>query len=60
MPENIHLCLTDLIDQDLTSHEYFNTLPDSVRQVLLQDDEIRSFEELQQRAEALKQREKLL
>lgn len=41
-----HLCLTDLLDQDLTANEYYQTLPNFIRQQL-QDVEISSFEELQ-------------
>lgn len=41
-----HVCLTELIDQDLTANEYYQTLPESIRQQL-RDVEITSFEELQ-------------
>lgn len=54
MPDYVHLCLSDLLDQDLTSQEFFNTLPTSVRQKLLQEDEARTFGELQERAAKLK------
>ena len=53
MSEYIHLCLTDLLDQDLSSQEYFNTLPDAVRNRLLARDEVRTFAELQQEAQKL-------
>ena len=53
MSEYIHLCLTDLLDQDLSSHEYFNTLPDNVRSRLLAKDEVRTFGELQNEAQRL-------
>ena len=52
--EYTYLCLTDLLDQDLSSNEYFNTLPNSVRQKLLQDDEVNTFEDLQHQAAILK------
>lgn len=53
MSEYIHLCLTDLLDQDLSSKEYFNTLPDDIRNDLLSRDEVRTFEELQTEARRL-------
>lgn len=43
-----HLCLTDLLDRDMTSQEYFNALPGDTRRALLAMDEIRTFEELQE------------
>lgn len=46
MPENIHLCLSDLLDQDVSSNEFFNTLSPNLQKILLEKD-IRSFEELQ-------------
>lgn len=54
MWEDVHLCLSDLLDQDVTSQEYFNTLPGNVRKALLERDEARTFGELQQQAEKLK------
>ena len=53
MSESVHLCLTDLLDQDLSSQEFFNALPLRVRQQLLVE-EISTFEELQDRASVLK------
>lgn len=53
MPDNIHLCLSDLLDQDVSSNEFFNTLSPNVQKRLLQKD-IRSFEELQKCAKAYK------
>lgn len=41
----IHLCLSDLIDQDLSAYEYYQSLPRST-QNLLDDREISSFEEM--------------
>lgn len=54
MSEYVHLCLTDLLDADLSSQEYFNTLPTEVRQKLLLSDEVRTFAELQEAADRLK------
>lgn len=51
--EHIHLCLSDLLDQDLTAYEYFQTLSPAV-QTALYDQEISSFEELQRIAAELK------
>lgn len=51
--ENVHLCLSDLLDQDLSSFEYFQTLPRYVQQTL-QEQEIVTFEELQEHAEKIK------
>ena len=47
MSDSPHLCLSDLLDQDLSSQEYFYTLPTEVRQELMQNDEITTFEALQ-------------
>lgn len=46
MPENIHLCLSDLIDQDLSSYEYYQSLPESTRRKVAEAD-VCSFEEMQ-------------
>ncbi|MBP3310913.1 MAG: hypothetical protein J6L72_01615 [Butyricicoccus sp.] len=46
---HVHLCLSDLLDQDLTAWEYFQTLPSSIRQELY-DCEITTFDELQAQA----------
>lgn len=48
-----HLCLTDLLDQDLTAYEYFQTLPGDVRCALFAK-EITTFDELQAVADHLK------
>ena len=45
-----YLCLTELLDQDLSAYEYFQTLPPELQTKLRREDEIRSFEELQSRA----------
>lgn len=41
-----HLCLTDLLDQDLTSYEYFHSLPREIQQKIIRED-MGSFEEMQ-------------
>ena len=48
--EDEYLCLSDLLDQNLSGQEYFNTLPDKVRKKLLNNDDIRTFAELQDKA----------
>ena len=50
MSEYVHLCLTDLLDRDMSRQEYFNALPDAARRALLEMDEIRTFAELQESA----------
>lgn len=44
------LCLTELLDQDLSAYEYFQTLSPELQDKLRREDEIRSFAELQARA----------
>jgi hypothetical protein len=51
--ESDHLCLSDLLDQDLSAFEYFQTLPREAQQVLYEK-EISSFNELQEAAAAWK------
>lgn len=46
MSEYMHLCLTDLLDQDLSSYEYFNSLSNEMKSQLMSSD-VRSFEEMQ-------------
>ena len=46
MSEWIHLCLSDLLDQDISSYEYFQSLPSDVKSRVMQSD-VRSFTELQ-------------
>lgn len=48
-----YLCLTDLLDQDLSAYEYFQTLPPAAQTALRREDSVTSFEELQSRAEHL-------
>jgi len=45
-----YLCLSDLLDQDLSAYEYFYALPPDVQEKLKRKDDISSFEELQQQA----------
>ena len=51
--DNVHLCLSDLLDQDLTAYEYFQTLPGYV-QAALRDREISTFQELLECAERVR------
>lgn len=45
-----YLCLTELLDQDLSAYEFFQTLAPMLQDQLRQEDQIRSFAELQARA----------
>ena len=45
-----YLCLTELLDQDLSAYEFFQTLAPVLQDQLKQDGDIRSFTELQARA----------
>ena len=49
-----YLCLTDLLDQDLSAYECFQTLSPDLREELEREDGISTFAELQTRAEALR------
>lgn len=49
-----YLCLTDLLDQDLSAYEYFQTLPPRVQDKLRRDGGAASFQELQSRANSLR------
>ena len=49
------LSLEDLLDQDLSAYEYFQTLPPEVRAFLEGDGSITSFARLQSQAARLKQ-----
>jgi hypothetical protein len=49
-PMEEYLCLTELLDQDLSAYEFFQTLAPTLQDQLRQDDSIRSFAELQARA----------
>lgn len=51
-----YLCLSDLLQEELSAWEYFNTLPHSVKQELERKD-VRSFEEMQELAGELMQGE---
>lgn len=55
MSEYIHLCLSDLLDADLSSQEFFNTLPVKVQKQLYEEDNIFTFNELQARAKQLRE-----
>ena len=45
-----YLCLSDMLDQDLSAYEFFQGLPPEVRQALKREDNITTFDELQSRA----------
>jgi hypothetical protein len=45
-----YLCLTDLLDQDLSAYEYFQTLSPDLQTKLRREDDITTFTELQSRA----------
>ena len=45
-----YLCLSDLLDQNLSAYEYFQTLSPEVQSRLQQDDGVTTFEDLQARA----------
>lgn len=50
-----HLCLSDLLDRDLSSYEYFYSLPLDLQQSI--GDDVRSFPELQDRVHELRLKE---
>lgn len=43
--EEIHLCLSDLLDADLSSYELFHSLSPQLQEEVVEQD-LRSFEEL--------------
>ena len=49
-----YLGLTDLLDQDLSAYEYFQTLPPELQTELRRSDSVSSFGELQSHAESLR------
>ena len=49
-----YLCLTELLDQNLSAYEYFQTLPPEIQTVLRRRDSVSSFEELQAQAQHLR------
>ncbi len=51
-----YLCLTDLLDQDLSSYEYFQTLAPELQTALRREDaSVGTLDELQARAERLRE-----
>ncbi len=48
------LGLSDLLENDLSSYEYFNSLPQDIQKKIKQKD-ISSFEEMQSFAQSLKE-----
>ncbi|MCI8811169.1 MAG: hypothetical protein HFF84_13915 [Oscillibacter sp.] len=54
-----YLCLTDLLDQNPSAYEYFQTLPSSIQDTLLrEDDGVTSFDRLQARVAYLRTAER--
>ena len=51
------LCLSDLLDQDLSSYEYFHSLPLEV-QKKIEESDVNSFADMQQIAEKIKSEKK--
>lgn len=49
---NQHLCLTDLLDQDISSYEYFYSQPTAVQEKIRETDPS-SFEEMQNAAASI-------
>lgn len=49
-----YLGLTELLDQDLSAYEYFQTLPPELQTELRRSDGVSSFGELQSRVESLR------
>ena len=47
------LCLSDLLDQDLSSYEYFHSLPLEI-QKKIEESVVNSFADMQQMAEKIK------
>ena len=51
-----YLCLTDLLDQDLSAYEYFQTLSPEIQTALRREDgDIGTLDELQSRVEHLRE-----
>lgn len=54
MRDVLYLCLSELLDQDPSAYEYFQTLPPEVRDLLERDDGVTSFSRLQSQAAKLR------
>lgn len=54
---HMHLCLTDLIDQDFSAYEYYHSLSGKIQSELA-DREIRTLDELQEAVAKIRTREK--
>lgn len=52
---HMHLCLTDLIDQDLSAYEYYHSLSSKI-QAELREREIRTLDELQEHVARIRAR----
>lgn len=48
-----HLCLSDLLEEDLSSYEFFQTLPQPIQEKLEQMD-VSTFAEMQQAVSKIK------
>lgn len=53
---HMHLCLTDLIDQDLSAYEYYHSLSSKIH-AELREREIRTLDELQEHVARIRARE---
>ncbi len=51
--QELFLCLSELLDQDLSSYEYFHSLPLEV-QKKIEESDVNSFADMQQIAEKIK------
>ena len=50
-----YLCLSELLDQDLSAYEYFQTLPPEIQSALgREEDSLTSFQQLQSAAARLR------
>lgn len=54
MRDTLYLCLSELLDQDPSAYEYFQTLSPELRDILERDDGITSFSRLQSQAAKMK------
>lgn len=50
-----HLCLSDLLEEDLSSYEFFHSLPHDIQEKIKQAD-VSTFAEMQQTVAKIKQK----
>lgn len=50
-----HLCLSDLLEEDLSSYEFFHSLPRDIQEKIKQAD-VSTFAEMQQTVAKIKQK----